>query len=111
MLKNIKNYAMALAAIVIASTSATMMSFKAEEKPTTNQEFGMKVENRGQPNETRTWVSLDGLVEGEDYECVDFTDICKGEFAPEQINPSTNLPYDGQLPQSTTEGHFTEKIL
>ena len=104
-MKRIKNYAMALVALVIAATSMTLMSF-GDMNSSANQTFGMHVENRGTPEETRTWIPLDGLTEDIDYKCNGLTETCKGEFRPDQIDPSNNLPYENETPVSTTNGDF-----
>jgi hypothetical protein len=97
---------MAMVALVFAIGSVTLMSFKTGLKSSTNQTFGMQIENPGQPNESRTWVPLDGLTEGLDYKCEESSDVCKGEFGAHQIDPSTNLPYENETPESTSEGDF-----
>lgn len=104
MKKFIMKNAVAIVALAIASVS--LMSFKTELKSSANQTFGMQVENRGQSNEIRTWVPLDALTEDLDYECSNSSEICKGEFTPEQIDPSTELPYNDAVPSNPTRGNF-----
>lgn len=97
----IKN-AVAVAAIAIAMSSYSLMSFNSTLDL---HEFGREVPNPSNPDQFN-WIPLEGLEEDEDYECNGTSGICKDAFESHQINPSTNLPYPNETPVSSKPGTF-----